>query len=196
MTLHCTAASPNDSRNPPLVSKSVSEEWEVLMGDVLLIVHILAAATWLGAGITVGFLTPRLRGAGNETAGAFMAAYERMGLVVFNPAGILVLLSGVVLVIDGPWEFENAFVVIGSAVVVIGAVLGARVFTPPGTVLVSTGSMPAFAPSGPSIRPSLRWCSSSALECIPELSRPNDRNLSLLLSDLWIDREYLGEVTG
>ncbi len=100
------------------------------MGDVLLIVHILAAATWLGAGVTVGFLTPRLRVAGDETGGAFMAAYERMGLLVFNPAGILVLLSGVVLVIDGPWEFENAFVVIGFAVVVIGAVLGARVFTP------------------------------------------------------------------
>lgn len=100
------------------------------MGDALLIVHILAAATWLGAGVTVGFLTPRLRGAGDETAGAFMAAYERMGLVLFNPAGILVLLTGVVLVIDGPWEFENAFVVIGVAVVVIGAVLGARVFSP------------------------------------------------------------------
>jgi hypothetical protein len=74
---------------------------------VLLIVHILATATWLGAGVTVGFLTPRLRGTVNETGAAFMSAYERMGSVVFNPAGILILLSGALLVIDGPWEFEN-----------------------------------------------------------------------------------------
>ncbi len=72
------------------------------MGDVLLIVHILAAATWLGAGVTVGFLTQRMRQAGDETGRAFMSAYERMGLLVFNPAGVLVLLSGVLLVIDGP----------------------------------------------------------------------------------------------
>jgi uncharacterized membrane protein len=100
------------------------------MGDVLLIVHILAAATWLGAGVTVGFLTQRLRQAGDETGRAFMSAYERMGLVVFNPAGVLVLLSGVLLVIDGPWEFEDAFVVIGILAVLTGAVFGARVFAP------------------------------------------------------------------
>ena len=100
------------------------------MRDTLLIVHILAAATWLGAGVTVGFLTPRLRRAGDDVARSFMSAYERMGLLVFNPAGILVLLSGVLLVIDGPWEFENAFVVIGFIVVITGAVFGARIFTP------------------------------------------------------------------
>jgi uncharacterized membrane protein len=100
------------------------------MRDVLLIVHILAAATWLGAGVTVGFLTPRLRRAGDEVAGTFMAAYEKMGLLVFNPAGVLVLVTGVVLVIDGSWTFEDPFVVIGVAVVIIGAVLGARIFTP------------------------------------------------------------------
>ncbi len=100
------------------------------MGDVLLIVHILAAATWLGAGVTVGFLTPRMGRAGDETGRAFMSAYERMGLLVFNPAGILVLLSGVLLVLDGPWEFENLFVVIGIVAVLTGAVFGARVFTP------------------------------------------------------------------
>ena len=96
------------------------------MRDTLLIVHILAAATWLGAGVTVGFLTPRLRRAGDDVARSFMSAYERMGLLVFNPAGILVLLSGVLLVIDGPWEFENAFVVIGFIVVITGAVFGAH----------------------------------------------------------------------
>lgn len=100
------------------------------MGDVLLVVHILAAAVWLGAVVTVGFLTPQLRGAGDQTGAAFMSAYERMGRVVFNPAGILVLLSGVLLVIEGPWEFENLFVIIGIAVVLTGAVFGARVFTP------------------------------------------------------------------
>jgi uncharacterized membrane protein len=100
------------------------------MRDVLLIVHILATATWLGAGVTVGFLAPRLRRGGDEVAGTFMSAYEKMGLLLFNPAGILVLLTGVFLVIDGPWEFENAFVAIGVVVVIIGAVLGARVFTP------------------------------------------------------------------
>jgi uncharacterized membrane protein len=100
------------------------------MGDVLLVVHILAAATWLGAGVAVGFLTPRLRVAGDESGVAFMSAYERMGRLVFNPAGILVLLSGVLLVVDGPWRFEDAFVMVGVAVVFVGAVIGARIFSP------------------------------------------------------------------
>jgi hypothetical protein len=46
------------------------------MGEGLLIVHILAAATWLGAGGSVGFSTPRLRKAGDETGSAFMYAYD------------------------------------------------------------------------------------------------------------------------
>lgn len=100
------------------------------MSDVFLVVHILAAATWLGSGVAVGFLSPRLRRASDEAGSAFMRAYERMGQVVFNPAGILVLVSGVLLVVDGPWEFENLFVVIGILAVLIGAVFGARVFTP------------------------------------------------------------------
>lgn len=61
---------------------------------------------------------------------AFWAGFERMGLRLFNPAGILILLSGVLLVVDGPWRFENASVVIGILIVVMGALLGARVFTP------------------------------------------------------------------
>jgi len=57
-------------------------------------------------------------------------SFEKTGNLLFMPAGILVLISGVVLVLDGPWKFTNLFVIIGIIAVVNGAVFGARVSGP------------------------------------------------------------------
>ena len=104
------------------------------MRTFLLVVHILAAGAWIGANITQVVVTPRASKLGGSTAAAWMRSTVTMGRVLYTPAAVLSLATGVALVLrtDSAYDFENAFVVIGVAMVVIGAFLGIRVFGPQG----------------------------------------------------------------
>ena len=60
-----------------------------------------------------------------------MTGFEGMGKRFFPVAGIGVLLTGILLVLDGDfYGLGDAFVVIGIGVVVIGIILGNVVFDP------------------------------------------------------------------
>ena len=48
----------------------------------------------------------------------------------FPPAAIVILVTGILLVLETDWAFEDSFVVIGIAAVIAGALLGAKVFDP------------------------------------------------------------------
>lgn len=103
------------------------------MNELLLIVHIVAAGTWIGGNVTQFVVTPKLRDRGGEAAAAWMSSVVRMGRLLYTPAAIVLLLTGVALVLTSDfWEFEHAFVVIGIAMVILGGVFGARVFGPRG----------------------------------------------------------------
>jgi uncharacterized membrane protein len=96
--------------------------------NVLLVIHILAAAAWIGGAYGLAFLASRFRRLGHSAGAAYMTAAGAMGRVYFNVAGVLVVLSGIWLVIDGIYDFEDPFVVIGFAVVVVSALLGALIY--------------------------------------------------------------------
>ena len=102
------------------------------MRDLYLVLHIFLAAAWIGGGLSVGFLLPRMQRSGAAAAEAFFRAYDSMGKIYFNVAGIGVLVTGILLVLDGTsgYEFEDTFVVIGIIAVIIGAVLGMAGFGP------------------------------------------------------------------
>ncbi len=103
------------------------------MREFLLVVHILAAGAWIGGNVTQFVVTPKLRDRGGESAAAWMSSVVRMGRVLYTPAAIIILLTGVALVLNSElYDFEHAFVVIGIAMVVIGGILGARIFGPKG----------------------------------------------------------------
>ena len=61
-----------------------------------------------------------------------MRVAAKLGGRLYMPAGIVLLASGIWLVLEGPWGFEDLFVGIGVVVVIIGAILGPVVFTPTG----------------------------------------------------------------
>ena len=109
------------------------------MRDLYLVLHIFLAAAWIGGGLTVGFLLPRMQQSGATAAKAFFGAYEGMGKIYFNVAGIGVLITGILLVLDGTngYEFEDAFVIIGVIAVIIGAVLGMAGFGPLGRKVIA-----------------------------------------------------------
>jgi uncharacterized membrane protein len=101
------------------------------MHETLLIIHILAAATWIGGSLSVTFLNRRLRAISHEAGSGFMASFEKMGRMYFPPAAVVLLVSGILLVVDSDvYAFEDPFVVIGVAIIVAGALLGSMVFGP------------------------------------------------------------------
>lgn len=103
------------------------------MHDVLLFIHILAAAAWLGANLTKVVISPVMEKAGGTTAATWMRQTVRMGVVLYTPAAVVALITGFWMVIREPaYEFEQFFVALGILTVIVGGVLGARVYGPLG----------------------------------------------------------------
>jgi uncharacterized membrane protein len=97
----------------------------------MLFLHILGAATWFGASLTIFIVVPRMRAAGHKAAGPFMGVYEKTSNMIYAPAAVLLLVTGVWLVIDSSfWDWDQAFVSIGFAAVIAGVALGVLVFAP------------------------------------------------------------------
>ncbi len=106
------------------------------MNDVLLWIHILASAVWIGAAVAVLFLAPRM--ATNAVTGqAFSTQWVEMGRKLFTPTAIVALATGIGLVISESYSFGAAFVSIGFLAVIVGGVLGARVYAPMGRKIAS-----------------------------------------------------------
>lgn len=103
------------------------------MDRVLLFVHVVSAAVWLGADFAQFVLAPRFFRAPPATAAAWHRGTVQMMRVLYTPAAILILATGIVMVLRSPaYELTDGFVSIGLAVVIIGAVLGMAVFGPQG----------------------------------------------------------------
>lgn len=97
----------------------------------MLILHIAAAGAWLGANL-VQIAGQRMMA--TKPSDARAAWYRVTGSLagpLYIPAGVLLVVTGawMVLTIDA-YSFADAFVVIGLAVIVVGAVLGNVVFSP------------------------------------------------------------------
>ncbi|MDJ0497106.1 MAG: hypothetical protein QNJ89_04700 [Acidimicrobiia bacterium] len=103
------------------------------MGELLLFIHVTAVAVWIGAGVTQLIVSPAMGRIGGASAAAWMRQTVRLGRVLFSPAAVLVLISGVWMVArERVYEYEQAFVVIGFVAVALGAFLGIRVYGPGG----------------------------------------------------------------
>lgn len=101
------------------------------MRQTLLVLHIIGVATWLGGNLVLAFVGPRIGSAEATTRVWWAETQGAMARVLYNVAGVLVLVTGVALVLDSDFfEFSNMFVSIGFLAVIIGAVLGMAVFGP------------------------------------------------------------------
>lgn len=71
--------------------------------DWIKLLHILAAIAWVGGGIFVQIYVTRLRRASEMgRLSAFGKDIERIGMTVFVPASILVLIFGIAMVWYSP----------------------------------------------------------------------------------------------
>lgn len=95
------------------------------MNTLLLTLHILAAGIWIGANVVQFVTTNRLTAQGGVPAASWMETVTWWGTVVYSPAAVLLLLTGIGLVLDSSfYEFSNAFVSIGFAAIIAGAAIG------------------------------------------------------------------------
>jgi uncharacterized membrane protein len=102
--------------------------------DFLLVLHIAGAGTWFGANI-VQAVVPSMatKQAGGVASGWYRIA-GRLSTVLYMPAAIVILLTGIFLVLQSEiYGFGSLFVSIGFVTIVIGALLGIFVFGPVST---------------------------------------------------------------
>lgn len=101
--------------------------------DILLVLHIAGAGTWLGANVVQAVVPPAAARAGTAVLAGWYRMTSVMARRLYIPAAVLILITGVLLVLDSDaYGFGSVFVTIGFGMVIVGAVLGSLIFGPGG----------------------------------------------------------------
>lgn len=103
--------------------------------DILLVLHIAGAGTWLGANVVQAVVPPAAAKVGTATLAGWYRLTSVLSRRLYIPAALLILVTGVLLVLqDARYGFASTFVTIGFGMIVVGALLGSLVFGPGGEV--------------------------------------------------------------
>lgn len=100
--------------------------------EILLTIHIIAAAIWVGGAFAVNVLATRMQKTGDYARLLDLGKdFEMLGKKVFMPASIVVLLAGIglVLEVDG-FEFTDFWVAFGLAGIAFSIAVGAGFLSP------------------------------------------------------------------
>jgi uncharacterized membrane protein len=101
--------------------------------ELLNFLHIAASIIWLGAGFLLGLLILAAERAGDHQK---EAGYHQdaawLAPRLFVPASLATFLLGLLLVIDGPWSFDQLWITIGMTGWAVSFVLGFFYFRPEG----------------------------------------------------------------
>jgi hypothetical protein len=99
--------------------------------EVLLFIHVLGVAIWFGTGFALLVLGNRFDRAGNYTGlKSLFDQAEWLTTRVFIPVSLIVLIAGILLVIEGPWSFDQLWVLLGLAGFALTFVTGLFVLKP------------------------------------------------------------------
>jgi uncharacterized membrane protein len=90
-------------------------------------VHITSAVIWVGGGVVLSVIGQRVRRSGDATLLAeFARTLSYVGLRVFTPAVVVVLVTGVWLVFaEGSGDFTQLWVVLALAAFLVAFLIGA-----------------------------------------------------------------------
>ncbi|MEZ5322015.1 MAG: hypothetical protein R2698_08085 [Microthrixaceae bacterium] len=98
--------------------------------NLLLVVHVLAVAMWLGTNIALGVAAAR-PSPNAETEAWWAETKGFIAATVKNTAFLLLLLSGIGMIVEGNGiKFSAPFVSVGFLVVIVGGALTGAVFMP------------------------------------------------------------------
>lgn len=106
--------------------------------ETLKLLHVLAAAIWVGGGVLQ--TTYVVRSVRADAAHRLGVARDMvfLGSKVFGPVSGLAFISGVWMVIERPaFAFGDAWIVIGLAGFALSSIVGGAVFSPKGKALLA-----------------------------------------------------------
>jgi len=99
--------------------------------ELLLFVHVLAAAAWVGAVLFVALVTElALRSNDRSTLVKLVDYDERLAPLLYIPAVLLTLAAGIGLVFDGPWSFGDGWILAGIVLLVATFIVGVGFIVP------------------------------------------------------------------
>ena len=82
--------------------------------EVLLFVHVFGVAIWLGTGFALLVLGDRFGRAGDDHAlQSLFGQSEWLATRIFIPVSLIAVVTGILLVIEGPWSFDQLWVLLG-----------------------------------------------------------------------------------
>lgn len=99
--------------------------------ELLVFLHIVAVIIWLGAGFLIAVLVFGAARTGDSAKEA--GHHQDVGWLaprLFIPASFATLISGILVVIDGPWTFDQLWVVMGLVGWTVSFGLGFFYFRP------------------------------------------------------------------
>lgn len=142
---HCDRRSPQSTGPPP-------GRIFVIMYEVLILFHILAAMVWVGGGLFIQAIGARVRAAeGPEAQGRHIVSIEWTGNRIFLPASLLTLLTGITMVImQDAWSFSQLWISLALALFLVSAIaqgaVGSKVASAMGALAADRKtSTPEFA---------------------------------------------------
>lgn len=101
--------------------------------EILLVLHIVGAGTWLGANVVQAVTPPLAASQGDAVSAGWYRITAVLSNRLYMPAAITILITGILLVLrSDAYGFDTPFVGIGMGMIVVGAVFGIVVFDPVG----------------------------------------------------------------
>lgn len=101
------------------------------MRDFLLTVHVLGAVIWVGGGISVHVLGRRvLKRGDNQEIYKFSAEVNKLGMRLYAPTSLILLIAGIFLVDKAGYEFSQAWIGIALGGWLISFLLGIGYYGP------------------------------------------------------------------
>lgn len=101
--------------------------------ELLLLLHVVAAVVWLGSGFFLQVLVFRAdRTRDRALLKSLGDSSEWLARRIFIPASLSVLVLGVVLVLDSPWEFDELWILVGLVGFLFSFLVGIGIIEPEG----------------------------------------------------------------
>ncbi len=118
--------------------------------EVLLFLHIAIAAVWIGSAFLFFVLLQRAKRANDPLLAQRLGAnVEWLAKRLFIPASLSVLVLGILLTIEGPWSFDQLWILLGLSGMAIAFLIGIGVIEP--TTKKMHAAMEAHGPAHPDV---------------------------------------------
>ncbi|MEX2293384.1 MAG: DUF2269 family protein [Acidimicrobiales bacterium] len=117
------------------------------LDQLLLTLHLLAAATWIGAALAEQVIARRM---GPSTADAVVDQFARdaeaVGKTLFGPAALVLTLTGVALVVRQDVSWGELWIVLGIGALLVAGAVGGGFLIPEGRRIAALANQQGHDP--------------------------------------------------